>query len=663
MAFHYCRDANIIGTASYHGNWPERTAFLYHFMRVNGCRWIWECDGQVGTGLNPNHVEDGNMEETGVPIKYVGVNGGVVSKDAVEFKSGSRSLKISSTNGGDGGRTVALLSMSNVVSRSFDAGDSLTGPVNEIMTLNDNNNPFISDHGGRLITFTGETQPGNNGTFVLTRQLGAAQIKFQNPSGVATSPPTGSYVIRCPYEIVLWAFNDSGVTWDVTVDQGDGVLVTVGTIPDNSGVWTEYHFQFATLSTGSRYIYITCPTTGAYEINIDCFQVFTSMFESHRLNANGDGDAGHYPADGQLINPDHFSSASYVPSAKDIGRWLFVYDPTNPTNSGVYKIIADIGGGVVRVDLRSGTATFTTSLANLCWRIVDIEGQFHWTASSTPAQILTCGVGFESKHSSKWRLFHRHMLMTGTTLISRGTVLWASPEDTDFDSSTGHFYTDGPSSMRSRQGEYTYWAGSTPPSVFQHVTAGPGSTAASTTRTFIMTDDDCSFFNLMHWRTATDGGSYSVGYTGSDADHPGVEEFILWSRSDSSNFPCEWDTEGSLSYTSTMWNGGTGFSSYELAVPSTLGLLAARYVSDTSIVINQTNNGDNPWSGEEIVYPAPIVRDHTGDEGCPSIREANGMGLYMGRNNLPQLATFDSNQYLHFNYGVIWKWNGAATLP
>lgn len=642
MAFHYGRDAAITGINNYHTQSQERNALVYHLLRTGGADWLWECDGEVGPNAqNPNHVADGNMEAAGT-AQYAVIGTGVIAKDTSIFKAGTQSLKITSNASTDGARTVALLTMTNSIGRSFDAFDSLTGPANEIMTINDNNVPFTTNNVGGLLTISG--CPGNNGTFVVTQFISAGSLKYQNPSGGPSSPPPGSYVIDNPYEIALWYRNNTSSTWNVNVDRGDGSPITVGTLPPTGATWTLAHFSFVTKSTGSRYVYFVCTGIGVNELHIDSLLVFRSNYEYQRLNA--------YGIDGVLANPDTFSSASYVPSAKDVGRWLLIWDPTTPKNTGWYKIITDLGSGVVQVSMRSGTATFTAG-TGLTWRIVDIENQFNHMG---PVHQYSCGWGLQMPHSSGWRLFMRGNYESYE--YNYWATLWAAPNgDATFDMSTGQFYKDGPSTQKSRQGIYRYRDDTTE---LTHETGAPGNTGGGIqTRTWLMTDDDISFVDVVHTYPAFPGqeGHFFAGYIGSDPTLPGIEEFYLLARTTSALGELPWGSGAPSNGVS--WYNGTTFDPQGEAVRGAGAVLGYNAASD---VRAQSNASDNPWSGEEVLYPLPILRDPETQYGCPAESEVNGKGLYMGRSNLSYLTTFDSNQYLHFYDGFCWKWSGEAII-
>lgn len=626
--------------------WGERWALIYHLMRCGGADWQWECDGEYGpNAYNPNHVADGDMESSGT-AQYVAINSATISKNTSIVKAGTQSLEVVSNAQNDGVVTVALLTMTSVVGRNFDAFDSLTGPVNGIMTINDNNNPFTMANVGCPITITGTGNAANNGTFIVTEYVAAGSIKYQNPGG-APDPmviPLGSYVIRAPYDIAIWAYNDSGVAWDVEVDQGDGSFVNVGTIPDNGGTWLLYHYDFETLSTGVRYIRIMDSSASGqpHTIYIDSILTFRSNFEYQRLNA--------YGTDGVLGNPDTFYSPSYNPDAKDIGRWLLVWDITYPPNSGWYKIIADLGGGVVQVDMRSGTAAFAAQ-SGLTWRIVDVENQFG-SNGATPNHQVSCGFGLQSPHYSGWRLFMRASRPAQTYF----DVIWAAPDGTaTFNMSTGAFYLDGPSTQRSREGVYRY-SDSTTKLIYG--TIAPGTAGAPlTTRTWLITDDDLRFIDCVHWHQGgTSHGHFFIGYAGSDPTLPGIESFALLARTDFSSS----GNEMSFVFSELdSWYTGGMFSPDDQAVRGSVGSLG---YSSASCVIEQSNASDNPWSAEEVIFPLILIRDPEGVDGCPAQFEAD-CGLNMGRANLPTLATFDSDNYLHFQNGFIWKWSGEAIIP
>jgi len=447
------------------------------------------------------------------------------------------------------------------------------------------------------------------------------------------------------YRVAIWAYNDSGVAWDVEVDDGSGSFSSVGTIPDNSGVWTLYEFAFTTHTSGTRYIRVVNDLgTGGEVVYVDGILIWRSWFE-HNVDQEG--------TDGTLTNPDEFSSTGYTFVAGDVGKVIVVHDPTNVGNTGWYTI-ASVAAGVATLEMRSTTAAFTTQ-GSLAWRMLDPANAPDDTSSSS---AIGAGWMLESPHSSSWRLKCRYNLTYGST--DKGVSYASSPVDTDFDFSTGNFYPSGPSTQRSMQGDYYYttsgfWSDT---AFWRGPAIGTGYGVTSPCRAFLKTDSDGSYVaSVVFEQGAGYHGAFLVGYTGNDSYHPGIQEFLQqmrWedrTRAGEINFTT--DDDRYFPYV------GIGFTPDDLAVWTNL---AQEGIGAGTV---------NPWvrslacanqfSGDEQLRPLIIARDPTGDEGFPSIRESN-IGIYQGRSTLPDLSTFDSDQYLHFKDGYVWEWPGVDVL-
>jgi hypothetical protein len=39
------------------------------------------------------------------------------------------------------------------------------------------------------------------------------------------------------------------------------------------------------------------------------------------------------------------------------------------------------------------------------------------------------------------------------------------------------------------------------------------------------------------------------------------------------------------------------------------------------------------------------------------------IGVFEGRQNMVDLSTLDSHNYLHFDNGLVWEWMGESILP
>jgi len=653
MAKHYIRDARIaMGVNSYEMGQQKARHILYHFLRVAGCEWLWECDGARGPcSENANHVYDGDMGESGTGY-WASEGGGTFSKDSTTKFTGTQSLEVVSSSGGASGvKSSALISMQNPQTLTIGTSDSILSVGNGKLKIHDAaSGIYKTFHGGRVI-LSGCSIPGNNGTFPIVGSEHVAvsdtDVYIYNPSGSTEYPTAATGIFQAKYELSIWALNDSGVSWDVQVDPGTGSPASVGSIPSD-GVWTRYHFTFYRTGTGSNYIYVLSATSGK-TIYINGIHVFRSAYEYFNENKYGTG--------GTVAAPDLFTPGGMTPTGDDTGKWLFIWDTGVPSNSGAYKITG-LSGGAYQVDLRSGSMVFDPVGSSVVrWRIVDVELTALPSASIQVQDCWLCGIGFglESPHSSHWRLFMRDTIQDGYSARARPAILWASPEDTDFNISSGTFYKTGPSTQRSRTGPYLWEGGE-----LYYWSGGKAYTSVDrSSRYFVMTDDDVSFVTHYQWsvtRVVGDAVGF-VGFTGTDPNYPDEEEFaLLFGKPDSmSGSP---DSE--MAFTGadgTFLSDGSGFTPEGLAI-RTIGAVFG-YGQAALSVITQANACPSPWSGEEHIDPLFIVRDPDTLGGAPGERELTN-GLFMARQNLPQLATFDSGNYLHFTSGLVWEWNGAT---
>lgn len=677
---HWVRDVNLQDPTAYiaGGNHNRANAVLYHFLRVAGWEWLWECDGNRGPHAeNPSHVPDGNMQLDGV-ANWAAVNTGTRAKDTSIVHSGEQSLKIDALAAGDGVESASLTDMKAPgPSGSTGTGDSLSSPVNGIMEFTENGNPFSVGNEllGATIYFNGSVIPANDGYFPIVHHFGGSNDKIGifNPAGtgegyITPNPPTTpgyviSYSITYRYEIVLWAYNAADA-WDVLVDPGTGAFGSVGTIPNNGGVWTRYHFTFHVTGGGAVKLRILSSGVGADTVYIGGVQCFRSSFE---WMASDEGYT--YSADasnikgtaGVLTNPDRFSTAEYTLGPERVGQHLFVWDPTNNKNSGCYEIVADLGGGVIQVNMRSPTATFTTQ-TGLVWRIVNIQ---NFTSggcipnSPMPEWQQSAGFGLESPHTSKWRFFARQNQSSGQTV--KNTQMWTAPEDTDFDFSSGTFYQSGPSVMRNRADHWVRNVGGGGISRKMHGWRGLYTYFIGTTvsRTFIMTDEDGAFFHFVHYSTHNDQhGCHLQGYLGSSPQHPGIMTFYQFAPWESVSGDNEIYFDDDYRHFGAM---GTGYDENGLARRATLGQLG--YGNAAEDALTQTNKKANPFSGREWLHVPFIGLDPEGDDNVGGEMDGDDCGVYQGRTDIAaDLSTFDSDQYLHFDSGLVWEWSGEGIL-
>ena len=641
---HWVRDVPLTDPNNYiaNGNHIMANAVLYNFLRAAGWEQVWECDGERTQIEDPNHVEDGNVQSAGTTY-WNSYNGGVVSKDTTTVHSGQRSLKVVAAAGSEGAETDPLLSMRNMASWTASAGDSLSGPVGREMTYVDNTSLFDNLHVGDYLYSNGNTDPNNDGEFPISKFLSANSVAFENALGSAkvyATLDTAAYQLRPRYEIVVWAATD--VAFDVDVDQGDGSYVTVGTIPSNGTVFTKYSFSFRRLGSGNTTIRFVSAAAGT--LYIGGLHVFSSVWDRPNSTKRG--------TDGVLTNPDRFSTGgSFTPDASDVGKVLFVWDPTNNKNSGAYPIIADLGGGVVQLDLRSGSAALTTQ-SGLSWRVALID-HLTYPNSGIPDKISWSGFGLESPHTSKWRFFLRQSQPGGQT--GKGSIMWSAPEDTDFNFSTGEFYKTGPSTQRNRQGPWVKIPDSAPADD-EHLWRGgySYSTVPHDSRCFVMTDADGAFFHFFLWDEYGEHACHLHGYLASTL--PGVESHYLMAR---------WEDRGQgnecifSSLYRSFGRSGTTYDRNKAAVPCCIAQLGIG--TSTSNVTDQSNAGPNPWSGNEWKRPLILWRDSETNEMAMALQSSN-CGVFQGRNNMVELSTFDSENFLHLDNGLIWEWSGETVL-
>ena len=686
---HWVRDVLLTDPTNYiaNGNHIRANALLYHFLRNAGFAWLWECDGTTTHGLDPNPVPDGNMEDTVNPPTYWTATGSATrQKVSSPVESGTRALEVDPSLGAGGVRSDDFV-VGSAGSATGQSGASLSGPdAKGWMTYRHQTGLFNADMVGREFQMAGSLNPSNNGRFpIVAWDDDSRNITFYNPNGVAESYTTTTYEVgiywRKIWMLTVVVANNSGNTLNVSVDRGDGSPIVVGTIPNNGGVFTRYNFSFSIQGSGSKYVYIESPASGS-SFYIDSMHVWRSAWEYYMAKdeAVSGADpahygftnnlvANHYGVDGILTNPDQFSTGSgdgYSPGADDVGKHLFVWDPNSGKNknSGIYEIIADVGGGVVQVNLRSGSASFVNS-TGLRWRIINIQqsqaagehGTYPNYDLNSAVWLVSAGFGIESPHSSKWRFFLRQDQVNGQN--TKGSGMWSAPADTDFNQSTGHFYTTGPSVMRNRAGQYLE-GGSTMPDMHVWRGAYTYKTSPTTTRYFIMTDEDLSFFHFFQW-DPNNGyhATFLVGYHEPDVSHPGIMSFIhlaVWESLGVSS-DIYWDGDP----TRFAWQG----TSYDHFGESVRCCAAQLGYADSNLNVHEMSNAQpNPWSGEEWLQELRIVNDPDGTNGVPSERDAGAdFGVYQGRTNMSDLATFDSDNYLHIKQGLVWEWMGESLVP
>jgi len=648
---HWVRDVPLSDPNNYiaNGNHMQANAVLYNFLKVAGWEQVWECDGERTQIEDPNHVPDGDVQDPGTS-QWTAYNGATISKDTTKVHSGVRSLKVVASALSQGVETDPLHSMRDPSAWVTGSGDSIVPGSGRDATYNDSITRFDNLHVGDYLDISGDSIPGNNGTFPITKFLSANSISFENPSaalhgyydGPFPPPPdTASFKLWPYYQIVVWAATD--VAFDVDVDFGDGTYNTVGTIPANGGVFTRYQFDFWRISslTESPIRFVSAAAGTLY---IGGIHVFSSVWDMPTVIKRG--------TDGIITNPDQFSTAgSFTPDASDIGKTLFVWDGTNNKNSGAYPITA-VAAGVCTLDLRSGSAALT-SQSGLRWRIVQID-HLNYPASGIPDKLQWAGFGFESIHTSGWRFFMRQSQENGQT--GKGTILWSAPEDTDFNFSTGEFYKSGPSVQRYRQGPWIKIPDSAS-AQDEHLWRGPYTyfIGTTTSRCFLMTDEDGAFIAFfLHDGSGSNNGCHLHGYLGSTL--PGIQSHYLFARWEQRGVAneCYFDDNGNR-----FAHNGTTYDSHGLAIPCLIGQLGIG-TSDADVT-TQANAGTNPWSGNEWKRPLILWRDREMIQQEAAL-QVSDCGIYQGRANMVDLSTFDSENFLHLSNGFIWEWSGETLV-
>jgi len=654
MTKHWVRDVPLTDPANYiaNGNHMMANAVTYHFLRVAGWRLLWECDGGRGSAAtDPNHVPDGNVQVDSTAF-WASYNGGTVSKDVVTVHSGTRSLKVVAAGAGEGVVSDPFYSMANAVSWTTGTGDTLSGPVGREMTYYDDTTRFSSGSWaiGSYLAFSGNSDPNNDGEFVISRYINGNSVKFENPIGSPvvyynwTPPPpvdVASVQFRPRYEVAIWAATN--VAFDVEVDQGDGSYVNIGTIPSNGVVFTEYNFFFRRLGSGGSTIRFV--SQGAGTMYVGGINVYSSRFEKPALLKSG--------TDGVITNPDQFSSGSFTFDDSDVGRVLFLWDGTYNKNSGAY-VITGVAAGVVTLDLRSGSAALVNS-NNVRWRLDTIDYLTYPNYSYTDL-LSYCGFGLESPHTSKWRFFLRQSQPNGQT--GKGSIIWSAPQDTDFDFSSGNFRKSGPSTQRNRQVDW-YMIPDSAIATGEHLIRGGYSykTSPHDSRCFMMVDEDGAFISVFTWDEDGNHGCYVIGWITSAL--PGLESFHQATRWEGRGVANESFFDNSADRFSSS---GTTFDSEDNAIPFCIAQLGIGLIAyDTIEVETQSNAGPNPWSGKEWLRPLIIWRDTEGNRQSAAI-QITDCGLYQGRSNMVELTTFDSDGFLHLDNGLIWEWSGETVL-
>jgi len=110
---HYIRDLLIPRrpAADYSAAHMIGSYVLFHYLRVMGWEWLWECDTQQNTA---NHCPDGSMKAPHTTI-WTALGTASLSKDASEKHQGLYGLEVDSSAVNDGVRSALLTYMENSV--------------------------------------------------------------------------------------------------------------------------------------------------------------------------------------------------------------------------------------------------------------------------------------------------------------------------------------------------------------------------------------------------------------------------------------------------------------------------------------------------------------------------------------------------------------------
>jgi len=463
-----------------------------------------------------------------------------------------------------------------------------------------------------------------------TKHQAAQSLKITSAAsgdGVQSSAWSAWGTTSNTFYVLLWASNDSGASWDVQVDNGGGSFASIGSIPDNGGVWTMYKFSYARSATANNYFKILDNNNTQGFIHIDDANAYRSYWEDSAYETGTDGD---------VVNGDEFESAAYDFDSGDLNKFLAIYDPDNLGNSGVYKIISLNGTNAV-LDLRVGgseTLTNTTS-QDLAWRLFIPPVSSAATMTEDTYAVEGSRVVMESPHASKWRCFFR--LYCGSYTTAKIVYNMASPNDCPYNGGGAL------SGYGINQSASTY-------------TSIPSYTGTYTHRLYAMVAGDGSFFAFAARIDELAGYLYPyavMGYLSDDADYDEVERFAVLAPSIS----------GSEQGVFVNTNAGFGYYGHcgnadgKRMSRCTVGVLNIDPVS----IVDDVDSKANPFSTNEWIIPLLVCRDIDNEMYAYGEYEADReSALFYTRANMTEWATFDSNGYFHLCNGLVWKWMGVS---
>jgi len=418
------------------------------------------------------------------------------------------------------------------------------------------------------------------------------------------------------YRLAIWASNNSGAAWNVDVDTGTGSFTNVGTIPQNGGTWTLYHFTFTTNAGGTRYVRVVDNNATTGTIYVDDINVFRSWFEYNGLDQSG--------SDGDVQNGNEFSSAGYSFVGGDVGKLLIFYDPVNLGNTGAY-LISSISGTNAVLTIRGGGAEtlINTAVGTLAWRLLDL------TAAPTTAYESTsasgAGWGLESPHASQWRVFFRHRASSGST--TKYIVTWSAPGPSDFSVMTGDFYVYEASTFRPRGSTYN-WAS---PGDGWYITGHGGDTASTLCRLYVMVASGGEFFTFgTRMIPETNSAMALFGVTGVDSLHTVRESYVHLAVRNAQSDTME------IAWSQFPYNGACG-TDVEDMPPAAFGLAN----TGDEAPLQDADARANPFSGDEFLERLLVLRDFDGDYGFYSEKEFDVEDALWGcRSNIGDWTAF-----------------------
>lgn len=656
MPEHIMRDATLVNdtfvtqtpsSLSYQSE-EYMMQFFYYMLRVMGWSHIWECDGGEDIANNPNHVPDGNME--GDLSNWTNIVSGIGTKETAvaHVRSGTKSLKLVTLATSDGVESAVLTSLppgnQGAGGVSWVSGNTWALGIHHL----DDIPKYYDQHTGDVFEITSAVNPENLGDHTIIGVGAGAQALYTDLDAIAENGNI-RYYNHYPVQFKIWAKNvTNSSTFAVEFDNGKDGYQEIGTMPYVAGNFVEYNFSGTAKNPNCKLKIIDKDGTGG-TIYIDSIMCYHSFFEYSKHVTKG--------ADGITQNNNEFRSTGYAFVGGDVGKYIFFHNQGTPNrrSTGCFEITSVVAG-VATLDLKSGSYTLIAD-TGLTWFLVDVKMNTHYGWCLYHSY---CGFGLESPHTSKQRIFARIYYPSGA-ITDKHSVWWGAPSDTDFDQSTGNFYNSGPSTQRSLQDHI-----SVDDRVKQYTQKSLylyGSTII-TTRCSMWIDEAGAYVKfLCYANSATSGHVFMFfGYTGSDSDHPGIEEWA---------FLMPWGggalSEDSITYESFAASDWRAWHSHGCSIGPT-GLaratctLSTGFGGTTLCPWQGADQSVNQFSGNEVMRKPRLLRDRLRLGGETS-RRILDRGIFIARDGLMDMTTFDSDNYLHIRNGVVCNWDGESRTP